>query len=256
MKGRKNKMKFFDEFTKKRNNLYLIRNKHKHLVYVSNIPFYKETYDLKTIENFYEEISNIQGEKVNLSELLKEEVVEMDCFFTNHQIPLHITALQFDINKTKYYLEHYELFDDRDPLTLLPTRTTLTYMVKDLIVINKPFQLLYMDFDHFSKYNETIGYVKTDLILQRITELMEEHTYPNKVFRYGGDEFIILFYEEVNISEEMTFFRDKIRKIQLLEKFDFSYGVSSYPKRASLEQLIAEASNKMKLHKKRKTNLK
>ena len=50
---------------------------------------------------------------------------------------------------------------------------------------------------------------------------MEEHTYPNKVFRYGGDEFIILFYEEVNISEEMTFFRDKIRKIQLLEKLIF-----------------------------------
>lgn len=242
-------MKYFDEFTKRRNNLYVIRNKHKKIVYVSETAFSDKTFNMETINDFYQKLLDIQGSEINIVELLTNQINEIDCFYTNHQIPIHITTLQFEINKTKYYLEHYELFDDSDPLTSLPTRTTLTYMVKDLIMTNKHFQLLYMDFDSFSKYNEKIGYAKTDLILQRITEIMEEHVYPNKVFRYGGDEFIILFYEQTDIEEEMKEFKNKITKIQLLEDFNFSYGISSYPKAKSLDELIIDASNKMKLHK-------
>lgn len=245
-------MKYFDEFTKIRNNLYIIRNKHKNIVFVSETTLNGEVFKVETINNFYSKLFNISGDQINLNELFVNETTEIDCFYSNHQVPIHITTLQFNINKTKYYLEHYELFDDSDPLTSLPTRTTLTYMVKDLISTNKPFSLLYMDFDSFSKYNEQIGYAKTDLILQRITDIMEEHVYPNKVFRYGGDEFIILFYEQANIEEEMALFKTKITKIQLLDNFDFSFGVSSYPKASSLDQLITEASNKMKQHKKTK----
>lgn len=245
-------MKYFDEFVKKRNNLYVIRNKHKNIVYVSELPFYNEVYNIETINNFYNKLYNISSEVININELLTSDSFEADCFFTNHQIPIHITTFLFEINKTKYYLEHYELFDDSDPLTSLATRSTLTYMVRDLIMSNKSFNLLYMDFDSFAKYNEKIGYVKTDMILQRITELMEEHYYPNKVFRYGGDEFIILFYEETNIDEEMDLFKQKIRKIQLLEDFDFSYGISNFPSSNSLEELITTSSNKMKQHKKEK----
>ncbi len=242
-------MKHFDEFAKQRNNLYIIRNKHKQIVYVSETFFGGKTFTVESVNDFYSKIINIKGNQINMLEFLTSEIVEEDCFYTNHQIPLHITTLQFDINKTKYYLEHYELFDDSDPLTSLPTRTTLTYMVKDLIMTNKPFQLLYMDFDSFNKYNDKIGYAKTDLILQRITDIMEKHVYPNKAFRYGGDEFIILFYEETEIDVEMANYKEKITKIQLLEDFDFSYGVSSYPKAKSLDELIIDASNKMKLHK-------
>ena len=78
---------------------------------------------------------------------------------------------------------------------------------------------------------------------------------PHEVFRYGGDEFIIVSLEKIT-DERLEAFKERIRKIKMLENFDFSYGVATYPIKTKLEDLVHAASEEMKLQKQLKKNVK
>ncbi|MBN2420267.1 MAG: diguanylate cyclase, partial [Deltaproteobacteria bacterium] len=60
-----------------------------------------------------------------------------------------------------------------------------------------PLTLLMLDVDNFKLYNDTYGHIKGDMVLQKIANVLVTMTNrsSDKVFRYGGEEFVILLPE-------------------------------------------------------------
>ena len=57
-----------------------------------------------------------------------------------------------------------------------------------------PFSLAILDIDYFKKVNDTYGHLTGDKVLLTFAEFLKKHTRNGDiVFRYGGEEFIILF---------------------------------------------------------------
>ncbi|MGI6359703.1 MAG: GGDEF domain-containing protein [Acholeplasmatales bacterium] len=241
-----------------KNNLYIIRNRHKKVIFVSSIKFNDMIYTIENINEFYQSLYDIDRVLYDIEPILNDaiEVNHQRYYFTSrHLLPVDINIMVFNINRSKYYLEHYELVEDLDPLTNLPTRASLELTFKDYAFQNLKFDLIFIDIDSFEKYNTKIGYIKTDFILQRITSLMKSYFHPNKVFRYGGDEFIIVSLEKAT-DEYIEGFKKEIRKIKMLENFDLSYGISTFPIMIKLEDLVHAASEAMKEQKASKKNKK
>lgn len=253
---------FLDEApnNKNNNNLYIIRNKHRNIIFISPMTFNNNIFNEGNIEAFYDNLYDQNHERF---EILKE-LIDLDepkankYYFTqNALLPVSCHLMTFLSNRSRYYLEHYYLIEDIDPLTGLPTRSTLKLNFEDRIQNNNKLALIFIDFDNFEAYNQTIGYIKADFILQRVAQLMKSHFTPNEVYRYGGDEFIILLKEEKDFSRIIKEFKEQIQKIQMLTDFDFSYGVAHFPNNGiKLPDLVSYASEKMKSQKnKKKTKL-
>jgi diguanylate cyclase (GGDEF)-like protein len=58
---------------------------------------------------------------------------------------------------------------------------------------NLPLSLLYIDIDHFKAINDTRGHHTGDEVLKTLGAILQEMTrQADYVFRWGGDEFIVL----------------------------------------------------------------
>lgn len=87
-----------------------------------------------------------------------------------------------------------------DPLTTLFNRRRLD---EDLINevdrsarYGRPLSLLMIDVDHFKAYNDKHGHVPGDIALQLVAEVMRGTVRStDSVYRYGGEEFVILLRE-------------------------------------------------------------
>ncbi len=86
---------------------------------------------------------------------------------------------------------------NRDPLTGVLSRAMLsTYLTQGAARAQKqgqPFSLMMLDLDHFKSVNDAFGYARGDQVLVEFSRRLAELLRPQDVlFRYGGDEFLIL----------------------------------------------------------------
>ncbi|WP_238318337.1 diguanylate cyclase [Thalassospira australica] len=85
---------------------------------------------------------------------------------------------------------------DVDPLTGTYNRQT---MMGDLnserertIRTQVPTAIALVDLDHFKSVNDTYGHQAGDVVLQAVAGILQSHVRPfDKVYRYGGEEFLI-----------------------------------------------------------------
>lgn len=78
-----------------------------------------------------------------------------------------------------------------DPLTGLPNR----YAAQEELRRRKrePVAVVFVDLDNFKVLNDTQGHAAGDEALQKAAKMMREVLRPgDKVFRYGGDEFVVI----------------------------------------------------------------
>ena len=84
-----------------------------------------------------------------------------------------------------------------DPLTGLLNRVSLSSSIQKLqkcAQAANQISVLLFDIDYYKQYNDSYGHVKGDDVLKEIANLLRIHFTSQhcKVFRYGGDEFLIL----------------------------------------------------------------
>lgn len=77
-----------------------------------------------------------------------------------------------------------------DELTSLPGRRAL---VEDMAKLGMKYSLAMIDIDHFKKFNDTYGHDTGDDVLKMVATKLSEITGGGKAYRYGGEEFVILF---------------------------------------------------------------
>jgi len=87
-----------------------------------------------------------------------------------------------------------------DPLTGLYNRRHLAEVLKLEVRRAKryghPLAVMIMDLDNFKLVNDRLGHLKGDQVLKEIATLLQESVRESDLlFRYGGDEFVVVFPE-------------------------------------------------------------
>lgn len=130
-------------------------------------------------------------------------------------------------------LLNLEKLADRDPLTGLGNRRALQRVVSTLIGQGTPFVLSIVDLDCFKECNDRYGHEKGDEVLQRFgTMLRFSVRQSDLVFRYGGDEFIVIFLGATpeTVEEVLRRIEEKLKESSL--KVGMSWGMASFPEEA------------------------
>ncbi len=124
----------------------------------------------------------------------------------------------------------------QDSLTKLWTRNTLDIYLENKIDTGlKPFSVIYMDLDEFKPINDIYGHPEGDKALKKFAYNLKTVLDGNaKIARYGGDEFVALYYniQNVNLDEEIKKLKEAIQKENNSKKnkwkLKFSYSYASY----------------------------
>ena len=77
-----------------------------------------------------------------------------------------------------------------DQLTDIPGRRALETELKYL---GRTYTLAMLDIDHFKQFNDTYGHKTGDDVLKLVAQFMKQIRGGAEIFRYGGEEFTILF---------------------------------------------------------------
>jgi len=77
-----------------------------------------------------------------------------------------------------------------DELTQLPSRRALN---QALLKVGDAYAVAMVDVDHFKQFNDTYGHETGDQVLQMIASRLADVTGGGKAFRYGGEEFAVIF---------------------------------------------------------------
>ena len=151
-----------------------------------------------------------------------------------------------------------------DPLTKLPNRLLLHNDLRSALAeanrMNSHVGIIFFDLDGFKQVNDQHGHQTGDLLLAEVAKRLVEYVRPgDKVIRYGGDEFIIIF----NNMESRLELEGLIERLseQINLPFDIngqtlniraSIGVTFYPLDGSNdpEVLISHADEAMYVAKK------
>lgn len=156
---------------------------------------------------------------------LKAEALALPVFFGVAGVILIIAVIQ-----DSYAMAYL------DELTGVPARRALK---EDLMKLRGEYAIAMVDIDFFKKFNDTYGHDVGDDVLRLVASVLRQVTGGGKAFRYGGEEFTIVFPHS-SIEEAMPHL-EKIR--ELVEKTPYAYfGKKGKAKRKSAKKLFVTIS--------------
>lgn len=171
-------------------------------------------------------VKNINTNKsLTLSTLVKEELrlYELNSNIVNMTIKFHI-----------------------DELTGLKNRYSLSERWNSVEKNNPYKNLIFIDLDNLKLTNDLFGHENGDIFLQDFARILKQVCNQNcGIYRWGGDEFVILSVEPEDIVLKNL---DKVTELCKNLKYPvyFSYGISEInEKTLSLKELINRADSRM-----------
>ena len=127
----------------------------------------------------------------------------------------------------------------------------LKKMEEEYLANKKPFSILIMDVDHFKTFNDKYGHLTGDEVLKYFSSSMrlDLEDQENAPFRFGGDEFIMVFPNKTPADAFVlaSRLRKNIRTRSCLIKgkqiaVTFSGGIAGYPTdSSSIEEILDRA---------------
>lgn len=141
-----------------------------------------------------------------------------------------------------------------DSLTGLYNRRSCNEMLEKAIAEykkeGKEFAVVIGDIDGFKWFNDTYGHLAGDQVLKRVSKVMQEYIQgKGSVFRWGGEEFLIIYKGE-NPLDEMEELLEKIRncKIEYKEQtmqVTMTWGISRYRQDDTIESVLKRADERL-----------
>jgi diguanylate cyclase (GGDEF)-like protein len=137
-----------------------------------------------------------------------------------------------------------------DPLTGAFNRSaiedSLSKGLMDWRKYRKPLSIVIIDIDHFKKINNDYGQDIGDLILSKLSHMVQKHIRAQDVFaRWGGEEYLLICHE--TDLDHAKFIAEKLRELianQALHSqvlMTASFGVATLKENQTLEQLFKAA---------------
>lgn len=138
-----------------------------------------------------------------------DAVVGVLCFHTRHETKINERELALlsslgnqigiAVNNAKLY-EAARSGSLQDPLTGLGNRRSLQVQLeKSVEAANRygeSLSVIMLDIDHFKHYNDTYGHLEGDRLLIKLSEILtNEMRKADYIFRYGGEEFLVILIE-------------------------------------------------------------
>lgn len=162
----------------------------------------------------------------------------------------HISREILDMQEQISFLQK-ELFSDA--LTKAYNRKWLNdyYLKEEKFPENG--KLVFLDINKFKTINDTYGHLIGDQVLKYLVKFLQSQlNFPSiYVVRYAGDEFLILFAEEVfreiNVEDKMKDVQEKLSNQKLKSakidnlQFSFSYGLLDYKKDENITNVLTKA---------------
>lgn len=155
------------------------------------------------------------------------------------------------LNTSQKIVEGYKYKVFTDDLTSLLNRRAFDkdmniYMGKKGVY---PITMAFIDIDNFRMYNNEYGHTTGDIVLKSVaSELKSSVRICDKVYRYGGEEFVIIF--ENTDKEKGLALSDRIRQringinLSSGSKVSVSIGVASCPEDAdTVKELVKIADD-------------
>lgn len=162
------------------------------------------------------------------------------------------------LNKKELSRQKFESFANIDSLTGVYTRRAYDEYIKNrLSLVADQACIVMIDIDRFKNINDTHGHVVGDEVLQFVANLLAASLRcEDKVFRFGGDEFLLLLDQCSLAKADLTmqrFIRQMVENNPFNFKLSISYGLAEINKKTSYAQGLVEADQNMydqKNHKK------
>lgn len=140
-----------------------------------------------------------------------------------------------------------------DPLTSIMNRRGITVGLLDAMAqaerYRTPLTVAMADIDHFKEINDTYGHEAGDRVLKNVASILSDALrMPDKVGRYGGEEFLIMLphtnlaqgskiVERIRASVSKKIFDQGAKKARVT----ISVGVTQFQPGEDLEQLMSHA---------------
>jgi diguanylate cyclase (GGDEF)-like protein/PAS domain S-box-containing protein len=107
---------------------------------------------------------------------------------------------------------------------------------------NRPFIVMFIDIDHFKRFNDSFGHDAGDLVLQAFSKLLTSHFRGGDVIcRYGGEEFALILPDSSlkDAERRANELRAEAKKLSIshretkLGPITFSIGLAAFPEHGS-----------------------
>lgn len=122
---------------------------------------------------------------------------------------------------------------------------------------NYPYSLLFIDIDHFKKYNDNHGHKAGDMVLSKLGELLMDSVRASDIVaRYGGEEFVVLCPftssdEGFEIAERLRqiiegneFILPGFEDVDEVKSITVSIGIASFPHHGHTPEEVLKTSDK------------
>jgi diguanylate cyclase (GGDEF)-like protein/PAS domain S-box-containing protein len=144
----------------------------------------------------------------------------------------------------------------RDPLTHLFNRRFLQESLERELQLasrkNQAISVLFLDLDHFKRFNDTFGHDAGDMVLQSLADLFRNFFRATDICcRYGGEEFAIIMPESnaQDAAVRANALRSEVKALQLQYKrqtvgtLTVSIGVAAFPEHGSSAEDLLEIAD-------------
>lgn len=145
-----------------------------------------------------------------------------------------------------------------DQLTSLYNRTALDEVLSNLSGNDEGLICAMLDIDHFKEVNDTLGHLAGDDYLKKFADILRSVCAQHLIFRFGGDEFMILF-TGISLDEAERLcrhiYKDSARILEpgrIRHTAAASYGLAVYQVGQSADELLGAADAALYKHKKKR----
>jgi diguanylate cyclase (GGDEF)-like protein len=213
---------------------------------------------VKTIKEVTNVSKEIKADSENLIEevapMQMDEIKETIMHFSSNLLQ-KITKLEETVHALETELDkaYHELLID--PLTKVYNRKALNKDLNEILEKGKDKNLdlviAIVDLDHFKEINDKYGHLVGDFVLIKISDIIKKLIrHENKIYRYGGDEFVIIF-NRMTMPQVKPIIERVIKKIEStllrykedLIRITVSIGLTQHKKGDTFEEIIKRADN-------------
>jgi len=173
---------------------------------------------------------DIKNKHIHVHKQCRQLIKMMGDNETSHTVfdDFETALLAFTASVMRYKTHLLQLRTSYDALTGLPLRRILDESFDSINggLANEGLYLLLLDVDHFKKINDNYGHLTGDAVLRSLALNLENNIRrAESVYRYGGEEFIILL--QASSDREATEAAERIRrKIEATEIVSGAHSVN------------------------------